>query len=77
MRTCACSSGGARSLERFLAAQGYEAAKGRGKGSHRVYEKAGTASIVLPDKKDLSPVVLQNTAHALGLRNARELADVM
>ncbi len=64
-------------IERFLATEGYEPAKGRGKGSHRVYKKTGTANIVLPDQKDLSPVVLRNTAHALGLRNARELAEAI
>lgn len=51
--------------------------KGRGKGSHRVHKKPGTPTIVLSDQKDLSPIVLRNTAHSLGLRNARELADAM
>jgi predicted RNA binding protein YcfA (HicA-like mRNA interferase family) len=63
------------SLEQFLRANGFEAQKGRGKGSHKLYVKAGAPTVVLPASKDLSHVVLRNTAHALGMRNARELLD--
>ena len=64
-----------RSLAGFLVARGFQAKKYRGKGSHQVYVKDGSPMIVLPDSKDLSPVVVRNTAHALGFRNARELVD--
>src|SRR5262249_7990207 len=62
-----------RAVERLLRRQGFEAKKGRGKGSHHVYAKPEGPTIVLPDVKDLSPIVLRNTATALGLKNAREL----
>lgn len=63
-----------RNVERLLTAHGFVLAKGRGKGSHRVYRAHGAPTIVLPDRKDLSPAVLRNTAKALGLKSASELA---
>jgi predicted RNA binding protein YcfA (HicA-like mRNA interferase family) len=61
------------SLEKILKSMGYRLEPGRGKGSHRYFTRVGSQPIVLPNGKDLSPVVLRNTAHALGLKNAREL----
>ena len=63
-----------RALERLLVNMGFSEVKKRGKGSHRVYRKDGSGLIVLPDAKDLSPVVLRNTAHTLGMKSASELA---
>lgn len=63
-----------RNVERVLTDRGWVKAKGRGKGSHRVYRDGGARTVVLPDRKDLSPAVLRNTAKALGLKNAAELA---
>lgn len=63
-----------RNVERLLTAHGFVLAKGRGKGSHRVYRAHGAPTIVLPDRKDLSPAVLRNTAKALGLKSASDLA---
>ncbi|WP_373071057.1 type II toxin-antitoxin system HicA family toxin [Gemmatimonas sp.] len=62
-----------RDLEKSLRRDGWTIAPGRGKGSHHRYEKRGVAPVHLPDVKDLSPVVLRNTAHALGLRNVNDL----
>jgi len=62
-----------RDLEKYLRSEGYSEQKGRGRGSHRMYAKVGARSVVLPDSKDLSQVVLRNTAHALGLKNVNDL----
>jgi len=64
-------------VERFLTAAGYKEDQGRGKGSHKMYRRAGASAIVLPRAKDLSPVVLRNTAKALGLAGARELVGAI
>jgi predicted RNA binding protein YcfA (HicA-like mRNA interferase family) len=62
-----------RDLEKSLRGDGWTVAPGRGEGSHHRYEKPGAVPVHLPDVKDLSPVVLRNTAHALGLRNVNDL----
>ncbi|KLR59931.1 putative periplasmic or secreted lipoprotein [Actinobacteria bacterium IMCC26207] len=62
-----------RTVERLLAEKGWVLVKGRGKGSHRMYRVDGARPIVLPDRKDLSPAVLRNTAKALGMKSASDL----
>jgi predicted RNA binding protein YcfA (HicA-like mRNA interferase family) len=60
-------------VEKLLRREGYVEIPGAGKGSHHRYARDGAASVTLPDVKDLSLPVLRNTAHALGLKNIREL----
>lgn len=62
-------------LEKALVREGFTYRSDRGKGSHRVYQRDGSPIIVLAHGKELSPVVLRNTAKALGFRNAQELVE--
>jgi predicted RNA binding protein YcfA (HicA-like mRNA interferase family) len=54
-------------VEKLVKANGFTYQKGRGHGSHSVYTRPGSPIIVLPDSRDLSPVVLRTTAKTLGI----------
>jgi predicted RNA binding protein YcfA (HicA-like mRNA interferase family) len=58
-------------LERFIVKQGWEKVPGGGKGSHAKYRDTSGRMIVLPHSKDVSRIVLSNTAQTLGVRANR------
>lgn len=58
-------------LERFIVKQGWEKVPGGGKGSHAKYRDTSGRMIVLPHSKDVSRIVLSNTAQTLGVRPNR------
>lgn len=61
-----------RDVERLLRQRGFTPRPGRG--DHTKWEKAGSPSIVIPKRRDLSPGVLADVAHRLDLGNVHGLA---
>jgi len=65
-----------RDLHRYLVRrEGYVARPDQGKGGHTKYVHESRPMIVLPNAKDVSPVVMRSTKQALGFKSVRELAE--
>ena len=59
---------GWKEAERILLAHGWEFQSGRGKGSHRLYEKSGEARpIILPNRHSICRKTLDSAIKLLGL----------
>ena len=61
-------------LDRLLRQSGYTEVPGRGKGSHKYYEKNGALSVCVPNGRErVSYTVLRQVCNALGIANLHSL----